>query len=116
VLADLLTKPFAPRVDVAEEIDTQLSRLEPYEDVTRFEDNYLFCLAHLYSIGKGVVMLRLADEGVFEFNRERAFEEFERLHPLEGGAAERIRALRPFYNLVTERRPEPLPFSYRKAG
>jgi len=114
-LREVLAKPFTPVVNIEEGITGHLIRLRPYVDPTRFDNNFLFCLAHLYSIGKGVVMLALADAGALEFDRKRAFKRFTRLHPSLRSQIAAITVLRPFYNLVTGRRPEPLPFSYHRA-
>jgi predicted nucleotidyltransferase len=116
LLKDLLGRPFVPVVDVAGEIQVYRARLAPYTDPRRFNNNFLFCLSHLYSIGKGVIMLGLAKRGVFEFNRENAFGRFAKLNPDLATVTNSIARLRPFYRLVTDRRPEPLPFSYESAG
>lgn len=115
VLTEVLERPFVPAVDIEEGIATHLVKLAPYTDVRRFGGNFLFCLAHLYSIGKGIAMLGLAKAGAIEFNRERAFRRFGRLNPDLKREVQTIGALRPFYSLVTGRRPEPLPFSYTNA-
>jgi predicted nucleotidyltransferase len=115
VLANVFAQPFVPNVDVAEGVRTHLARLRPYDDTTRFGGNFLFCLSHLYSIAKGIIMLGLASKGLFEFNREAAFQAFQRLHPDLEQEIARVFALRPFYNLVTGRRPEPLPYPYHDA-
>ena len=115
LLKTVLDQPFAPIVNIAEEIRVHRAKLAPYTDPRRFNNNFLFCLSHLYSIGKGVVMLGLAKKGVLEFNREAAFQRFAMLNPDLAKEAEKIAQLRPFYRLVTDRQPEPLPFSYRSA-
>lgn len=112
----LLEKPFTANLDVTHQLATQLERLRPYEVPSRFGDNFLFCLAHLYSIGKGVVMLRLAERGVLEFNKDEAFRELERLRPELHDELSDVRRLKPFYELVTDRQPDSLPFSYRSAA
>ena len=114
-LKNILGKPFAPVVDVEQGIRAHRARLAPYSDPRRFNNNFLFCLSHLYSIGKGVVMLGLAKEGVLEFNRDTAFGRYAGLHPELADETRKIAQLRPFYRLVTGRRPEPLPFSYQAA-
>lgn len=116
LLSRLLGKPFTANFDVKDQLATQLERLRPYEVPSRFGDNFLFCLAHLYSIGKGVVMLRLAEKGVLEFNKDRAFRELARLRPELREELSDVGSLKPFYELVTDRRPESLPFSYRSAS
>jgi predicted nucleotidyltransferase len=115
LLRETLTKPFEPRVDVEEGVAAHLMRLAPYDDPRRFGGNFLFCFAHLYAIGKGVVMLGLAAAGTLEFDRERAFRRFRRLHPDLGPEIDTVTTLRPFYSLVTSRQPEPLPFPYHGA-
>ena len=115
LLKEVLTSPFVPEVDVDDGVRTHLARLAPYTDSSRFGDNFLFCLSHLYSIGKGIVMLGIAKTGTLEFSRDAAFEAFERLNPDLRFEIKKITILRPFYHLVTGRQPEPLPFSYRDA-
>ena len=60
-------------------------------------------------------MLALANRGVLEFNRDAAFERFVALSPDLKREIDRIARLRPFYRLVTGRKPERLPFSYKSA-
>jgi predicted nucleotidyltransferase len=116
LLKAVLTQPFVPVVDVTEEIKAHRAKLAPYTDPRRFNNNFLFSLSHLYSIGKGVIMLGLAKRGVLEFNREEAFRRFANLNPDLARETETVAQLRPFYRLVTCRQPEPLPFSYQSAG
>ena len=113
---DMLSHSFTPDLNIREQIAAQKAKLAPYSDPRRFNNNFLFCLSHLYSIGKGVIMLGLAKDGVYEFNREAAFRRFASRNPDLAQQAETVARLRPFYRLVTERRPEPLPFSYRSAS
>ncbi len=116
LLKKVLDEPYVPVVDVAGEIKAHRAKLAPYTDPRRFNNNFLFCLSHLYSIGKGVIMLGLAKRGVLEFNREEAFRRFASLNPDLAAETEKISQLRPFYHLVTCHQPEPLPFSYESAG
>lgn len=115
LLKTLLTRPFEPVRDIAAEIKAHRAKLAPYTDPRRFNNNFLFCLSHLYSIGKGVIMLGLAKRGVMEFNRDEAFRKFVKLNPDLASQTEKVAQLRPFYHLVTCRRPEPLPFPYTSA-
>lgn len=116
VLKSALSDPSLPVVDIPGEIEAHRARLVPYADPRRFNSNFLFCLSHLYSIGKGVVMLGLANRGVLQFNRDAAFSCFSKLNPDLASETEKVARLRPFYHLVTDRHPEALPFSYRSAG
>jgi predicted nucleotidyltransferase len=116
LLERVVNGPFSPNVDVEEQLDAELDRLAPYDDLRRFNDNFLFCLSHLYTIGKGVVMLGLARRGLFEFNRERAFDEFAKVHPELTREIHEVTQLRPFYQLATRRKPDVLPFPYVGSG
>jgi hypothetical protein len=100
---------------IQDELAHQLRRLQPLEDTTQFNGNFLFCLAQLYIIGKAVVMLRLAGEGRPEYNKERAFREFARQHPDLATEVETVAGLKPFYQRVTRRQTVSLPYSYRSA-
>ncbi|MBL8220454.1 MAG: hypothetical protein JNL62_14570 [Bryobacterales bacterium] len=105
-----------PSEKIAEQIKAQTERLTVYLDPRRFNNNFLFCLSHLYSIGKGIIMLGLANRGLLEFNREAAFERFAKLNPDIAPEVRKVAELRPFYRLVAGREPEPLPFPYTSAG
>lgn len=112
VLCDALRASFTP-IPASEEVENELRRLRMYDDLSRYGRNYLFCLAHIYTVAKTIVMARLADEDVYEFDRDRAFERFGERWPSTEPALETVRALRPFYSLVSNRQPERLPFSFR---
>ena len=110
-LSTALATDFTP-IAANEEIERELARLALYDDLSRYGDNFLFCLAHIYTIAKTIMMARLADVGIYEFDRERAFSQFASRWPDARTEVELIRSLRPFYGLVTKRRPESLPFSF----
>jgi predicted nucleotidyltransferase len=114
-LSHVLEDEFSPSLNVADELESELARLEVYEDLAMFKDNFLFVLAQLYAIGKSIVMLGLVSEGASEYNREAAFAAFERRHADHADDLRRVARLRPFYALVTRRRSEALPFPYRGA-
>jgi predicted nucleotidyltransferase len=116
VLSRMLESSNLTKADIAEEIKIYLAKLTPYRYLRRYNNNFLFCLSHLYSIGKGVIMLGLASCGVLEFNREAAFERFASLNPDLADQVATVARLRPFYRLVSGREPEPLPFSYHDAA
>jgi predicted nucleotidyltransferase len=118
VLRRLMDSPTTPvtKAAVADEIKMYRSKLAPYKHPRRYNNNFLFCLSHLYSIGKGVIMLGLANRGELEFNRDAAFGRFEALNPDLAEQVAKVRRLRPFYRLVSGREPEPLPFSYSDAA
>ena len=116
VLRRMFDTPPVTEADIAKEIGKYRAKLAPYRHPKRYNNNFLFALSHLYSIGKGVIMLGLANRGVLEFNREAAFERFTALNPDLAERVATVARLRPFYRLVTGRQSEPLPFSYQDAA
>jgi len=118
MLRRMIDRPTMPvtKAAVAEEIEMYRAKLAPYRHPKRYNNNFLFCLSHLYSIGKGVIMLALARRGVLEFNRDAAFARFTALNPDLAEQVAKVARLRPFYRLVSGRKPEPLPFSYHDAA
>jgi len=116
LLHQVLSEPFVPNPDISPEIKHFRAKLAPYKFPDRYNNNFLFCLSHLYSIGKAIVILALAKRGVLEFNRETAFRRFATMNPDLAGQIEKVTRLRPFYSLVSGRAPEPLPFSYHSAA
>lgn len=101
---------------VEDEIATALDRLSVYHDVSRFNGGFLFCFAHVYTLGKMIVMARLAARDEFVFRREAAFERFAQIWPRTKPQLADVRRLRPFYVKVSRRRPEPLPFPAEGTG
>lgn len=116
MLSKVLHSPPVTKADIAEEIKLYRAKLAPYRHPKRYNNNFLFCLSHLYTIGKGVIMLGLASRGVLEFNRDTAFERFASMNPDLAERVATVARLRPFYRLVSDRKPEPLPFSYHDAA
>ena len=116
LLRQVLSEPFVPNADISAEIAHFRSKLAPYKFPERYNNNFLFCLSHLYSIGKAIVILALARRGILEFNRETAFRRFATMNPDLAGQIDKVTRLRPFYSLVSGRAPEPLPFSYDTAA
>ena len=115
VVARALSAPFEP-LPASDEIDRELRRLDLYDDLSRYGDNYLFCLAHIYTIAKAIVMARLAADGVYEFDRDHAFVAFARRWPDMAASVQTVQQLEPFYNMVAHRKPEPLPFPFKGHG
>ena len=112
ILKAFILTDFVPKLDIGGEIGLQLGRLQPYFVSSRYRGNFLFPLAHIFTIAKAIAMLGLAKFGVFEFNRGRALAQFAEFYPSVKEDVARVQALRPFYSLVAKRKPEPLPFPY----
>jgi len=116
VLNKMQNSPSFTKSDVAEEMMHYRAKLAPYRHPKRYNNNFLFALSHLYSIGKGVIMLVLTSQGNPEFNRDAAFERFATLNPDLAEQVTTVTRLRPFYRMVNGRKREPLPFSYYDAA
>lgn len=111
LLGDLQGRPLL-KAPVRAEVAGQLKRLSLYDDPCRYNGNFLFPLSHIYAIGKAIVMAILAENEIYEFNRERAFDAFAVRFPNARGDIETIRQLMPFYTLVSKGIEPVLPFSY----
>jgi predicted nucleotidyltransferase len=107
-VTEFLAGPWRP-VSVEIEIAMELERLANYDRPEIFGGQFLFPLAHVFTIGKAIVMARLADEGHFEFNRRRAFEAFASRHPDLASDVALVAGLEPFV-ARTRRRESDLPF------
>lgn len=94
------------------EIEGQLKRLEAFDEPVRFNGNFLFPLTHVFASGKAIVMAILADNEIYEFNREAAFDAFVGRFPESRDDVATLRRLAPFAALVTKRAEGELPFSY----
>lgn len=94
------------------EVEGQLKRLRLYEDPARFNGNFLFPLSHIFAIGKAITMAILAENEIYVFNREAAFDAFAARFPEASADIEILRRLAPFSSLVTRGSEEDLPFSY----
>lgn len=110
-LSDLLgstTVPTEPHL--INELLEEDAFLQRFEDLRRFDNNYLFPLARLFSVAKYVCMLDNTASGVIEFDRQRAFDVFRRRHPRAAPHVETVRRLWPFL-ARTQGRAIELPFS-----
>ncbi len=101
------------RASVKPEVDGQLKRLELLDRPQRFNGNFLFPLVHAFSSGKAIVMAILAENQIYEFNREGAFNAFADHFPSSQTDIETLRRLAPFSALVSKGSEGELPFSYR---
>lgn len=105
----------AGNLDTREDVRRQMHRLRLYRDVGRWNGNHLFALARLYAIGKTIAIARCAESGEPLFVKDAALHEIGQRRPQLADAVETVRALRPFYDLVEERAPQPLPYDYHHA-
>jgi predicted nucleotidyltransferase len=114
VIADALKQ--TARVSVtARELRLVLARLRAYDDASRFGDDYLLPLSHLYVLGKRAAMLRLHEMSVHEYGPLKVFETLRILVPSADAATAALTELRPFNHLVTGRPSEALPYDFHNA-
>jgi len=106
----------APRrsMSIDEEISMLLDRLRPLSEWAQYNGNHLACLAHLYVIGKSVVILALLRSGIAEFDHRTIFTAYRSQYPDRGGDVHLVASLQAFSRLVAGRHCE-LPFGYREA-
>lgn len=90
-------------VSTTEELAVQRRRLANYVHLERFGGRFLFPLAHLHRIGRTVVFAILAEHGILEFDRGRAFKALSKLYPDRTADVATIARLVPFYERVTRR-------------
>jgi predicted nucleotidyltransferase len=112
VLGEIQRMPLL-RTSVKPEVDGQLKRLELLDRPQRFNGNLLFPLTHAFSSGKAIVMAILAENQIYEFNRDGAFDAFAEHFPESRSDIQTLRRLAPFSALVSKGSEEELPFSYR---
>lgn len=115
ILVGLLAATETAEMDPHKELGTRLAQLRGYDDLKMFKGDFLYPLSHLYSIGKSIVMLALAVEGVPEFNRDAAFTTFAEHHPDMTAEVAAVARLRPFHLLVTRQASGELPFPSQDA-
>jgi predicted nucleotidyltransferase len=110
---DALAEPHSLDDPVRDNRHALLIRLELYEDLDWCQGLYLYGLSDLYSIGRSAAYTILGRDAQFEFSGLRALRLVGRLRPELAYAAERLAALRPFFQLVERNAVEALPFPYR---
>jgi predicted nucleotidyltransferase len=99
-------------LDTEAEIRRRVSSLKHYRDLERFGDNFLFALAHLYGIGKGIAIARSAEAGNTTFVKSDALARLAQVRPDLRPDIEAIQRLRPFYDLTRGHQVAELPFHY----
>jgi predicted nucleotidyltransferase len=113
VLKRFFDAPFSP--DIGRELRSLVRRLRLYDRLEPFDTYHLFPLAHLYGIGKRVVILGTASAGTPHFNKKHAFAALQAFDSTLTQDLQVISELSPFYRVVGERPHQGLPFSYVNA-
>jgi predicted nucleotidyltransferase len=108
-LERLLSRPV--RDITADDLRRATRRLDQFQDLTRFNDDFLCCLSDLYMTGRLVITLSLLKDHIPIFEFRRAFATWRQLHPAHSAQVMVIEQLAPFYLLARRSRVQPLPFS-----
>lgn len=112
ILADALAQSAIVPVDIAGEIRRRAASLRYFRDLDRFGDNFLFALARLYGLGKGIAIARCAERGEVTFVKRDALDAFGRMRPDLADDVDVIRTLRPFYDFTRGHAVEAFPFDH----
>lgn len=113
-LAKIMTSRSRRSMSIDDEISILLDRLRPLGDWAQYNGNHLACLAHLYVIGKSVVILALLRSGIAEFDHRTIFSSYANLYPDRRSDVDIVTELRAFSRLIAGRRCE-IPYGYRDA-
>lgn len=103
-------------LDTSRELRSRVASLRHYRDLDRFGGSFLFALAHLYGLAKGVAIARSAEAGAPTFIKSDALAALAVRHPECREDVEVLQRLRPFYDLTRGHRVSALPFSYLGAA
>jgi predicted nucleotidyltransferase len=93
---------------ISDEIGSRLRVLRPYQaNPEAFRGSYLFVLARAYSVAKSLAIIGLANAGVDEYDRDKAFTHFVRIHPEAEEPIRRLSELKIYKSMVTGRHDAP---------
>lgn len=91
-------------------LDILAQRLAMSDDLEKFNDYFINCLAEFFSISKNLAFIALASRGQLIFDRKRAFEAFAETYPLYREKIRRLYCLRPFFLRNVKGIDVPIPF------
>lgn len=112
ILASTLTFAASVPLDVQSEIRRRIASLRHYRRLARFGGNYLFALAHIYGVAKGLAIARCAQHGRTTFVKADALTRLAQMRPDLRADIAFIQSLRPFYDLARGHDVTSLPFDY----
>lgn len=104
-----LRRAAADRDALAREVRRRVRAVETYRDPERFESSPVTVLSHLYAIARSVVIARLLQQGVHEYNWHRIFDTYADLEPQYRSEIEALKNLRPYYDYARSRRGARMP-------
>lgn len=94
------------------EIKTRAQDLEPLTHVERYASSPVTVLSHLWGVSRSLVIARLLQAGVREYDWRRAFQAYGDLHPELRDDLASLESLRPYYEIARAREGARLPDEY----
>lgn len=116
ILASAFAAAEGVPLDIEGEIRRRRASLRHYRHLDRFGGNYLFALAHLYGIAKGLAMARCAEIGRTTFVKADALARLADARPALRSDIEFIQSLRPFYDVTRGHSVDTFPFAHEGAS
>ena len=91
-------------------LDLLSQRLEICNNLGKYNNYYISCLAEFFAISKNVAFIASALHGHLVYNRKEAFDMLEEMYPSFGGRIHRLYQLRPFFLRNVKGIRSPVPF------
>lgn len=89
---------------LSRELQYECQALDLFTDTARFNRQFVSSLGRLYSIARSVVIIKLLQSGVHEYDWRRIFDEFAGKYPERSADVDLLSSLRPFYEYLVNRR------------
>jgi Nucleotidyltransferase domain len=103
-----IRKPSITRQGLRDELATRLGQLKLFADLSRFNGQFVPCLAQLYAIGKAVVIVKLLQNGIREYRWRKVFDTYSEVRPGLDADLSRVAMLRAYYDYVRDRSELPI--------
>ncbi|QIM22385.1 nucleotidyltransferase domain-containing protein [Phycicoccus sp. HDW14] len=107
----LSTLPLITPSSLQEELRDRTELLDQYQHLDRLNNRFTPALAQMYALGRSVVIVKLMQQGVRQYNWGAVFDTLSAHKPALGDDLDRIKGLRAYYDYVHDRSssPEALP-------
>lgn len=110
IVKQILQSPPA-RAALDRELSNCIRELKLFSDLDRFNSEFVPCLAQLYSLGRSIVIVKLLEHDVHEYNWRRLFDTYSKIRPDLNDDLNRVEELRSYYEHIQNRMD--LPRDYR---
>jgi hypothetical protein len=100
--------PSITRQGLRDELATRLGQLNLFADLSRFNGQFVPCLAQLYAIGKAVVIVKLLQNNIREYRWRKVFDRYSEVCPELDADLSRVATLRAYYDYVRDRSELPI--------